>query len=198
MFEACSKNIKEAEVNLAKIDQLTNDSEIFIYEFFEEIKRQVDHRRETLKVKIDDYSDDIINKINQTQKKCYILIKTVKLVTAEIEKIRNELNQFTKDFDTFVKDEKIIEVISLKVNKFNPKLLDLLEEYKDSLLDNKKYEFHFDPIEIENIFGRYMTFSVNYNFLNFFNYIQINLYFYLYFRMSLKTQKYLPEEINLI
>ena len=61
MSEACKKSIKEAEVNLDKIDQLTKDSENFTYEYFEEIKRQVDHRKEILKVKIDEYSDDIIN-----------------------------------------------------------------------------------------------------------------------------------------
>jgi hypothetical protein len=180
MSEACKKNIKEAEVNLDEIDKFKNVSENYIYEYFEDIKRQVDLRRETLKIEIDDYSDDIINKVNQTRQKCYTLSEKSKLISAEIEKSRIKLNQLSIDFDTFVIEDKKLEDISLKVNDLKPKLVDLFEEYKDSLLDNKKYEFHFDPIEIEDIFGR---FSVNYNFLNFFNYIQINLYLYFRFRM---------------
>ena len=96
MSEACNKNIKEAEVNLDKIDQLTKESDNFIFEYFEEIKRQVDLRRETLKVEIDEYFDDIISKVNQTQQKCNTLSETVKLVTAEIEKSRIDLNDLTQ------------------------------------------------------------------------------------------------------
>ena len=153
MSEACNKNIKEAEVNLNKIDEFKKESEYYIYEYFEDIKRQVDLRRETLKVEIDDYSDDIINKVNQTQKKCNTLSKTVKLISAEIEKSRIDLKQLTKDFDNFVINDTKFEDISLKVNELKPKLTDLYDKYKDSLLDNKKYAFCFNPIKIEDIFG---------------------------------------------
>jgi hypothetical protein len=152
-FEACKTNIQQAEVNLNKIDEFKKESEYYIYEYFEDIKRQVDLRRETLKVEIDDYSDDIINKVNQTQKKCNTLSKTVKLISAEIEKSRIDLKQLTKDFDNFVINDTKFEDISLKVNELKPKLTDLYDKYKDSLLDNKKYAFCFNPIKIEDIFG---------------------------------------------
>jgi len=56
MFDECRKELEEAKASVLKIDQLEKDPESYIYDRFEDIKRQVDLRREDLKFKIDTYS----------------------------------------------------------------------------------------------------------------------------------------------
>lgn len=59
--------IEEANDNMAKIEALENNGENYIKDYFEDIKREVDLRREDLKLKIDDYSDSIIQSKNKKQ-----------------------------------------------------------------------------------------------------------------------------------
>ena len=57
-----------AEINkstLKMIEEFETNAEVYIYEYFEDIKIQVDLRREVLKQKIDDHSDEIIKSENQ-------------------------------------------------------------------------------------------------------------------------------------
>ncbi len=53
MFEGCKKELENAKENVVKIEFLERNSEKYIYDYFEEIKRKVDIRREELKHKID-------------------------------------------------------------------------------------------------------------------------------------------------
>ena len=47
-------------------------SKIYFNEYFEELKRQVDLRREELKLKLDNYSDEIIQSIESTKDNCHL------------------------------------------------------------------------------------------------------------------------------
>jgi hypothetical protein len=60
IFEECKAVIKKGHESVAEIETLKKNSEGYIYDYFEEIKRQVDIRREDLKMKIDKYSDEVI------------------------------------------------------------------------------------------------------------------------------------------
>ena len=53
IYEDCEMVLNEAKKNIADIDALQEDPENFIYSYFEEIKKQVDLRREELKLKLD-------------------------------------------------------------------------------------------------------------------------------------------------
>jgi hypothetical protein len=57
---------------MSKVEEMTNQldwnkTELDNYEYFQEIIRQVDLRRELLKMNIDDYSDEIIQSIKSTR-----------------------------------------------------------------------------------------------------------------------------------
>ena len=45
-YDACKEAIEEVKNNLNEIDQIKNDPENFLYEYFAEIKRKEDIRRE--------------------------------------------------------------------------------------------------------------------------------------------------------
>ena len=63
IYNECTKEIEKAKETVLKVDELKKNEEMYIYNFFEDIKRQVDIRREDLKFKIDNYSDEIIKSV---------------------------------------------------------------------------------------------------------------------------------------
>ena len=64
--------LNEATDNITTLEALWKDPESYIYDYFGEIKRQVDLRREELKPKVYSYSDETIQYIKIT--KHYIML----------------------------------------------------------------------------------------------------------------------------
>ena len=69
IFHQFQTTLKEANQDLIEIENLDSqkNSVSFIKEYFEKIKRKVNMRRDVLKVKIDLYSDRIIQTIDKTE-----------------------------------------------------------------------------------------------------------------------------------
>ena len=65
---------------------MEENPESYIYEYFSNIKRQVDIRREDLKFKIDKCSDDIIQYVENAQSELIRLSKEVNETSIHIEK----------------------------------------------------------------------------------------------------------------
>jgi len=155
VYEECKKAIIEAQSNLAQVEVLDKDPESFIYEYFEDLKRKVDSRREDLKLRIDNSSDDIIQSIEKTKANCVELSKTVDGLTAEIEKSKIELNKLIERFDTFDIDDKR-EIMNSTII-FNKRLTRIADQHKASLIGKKDYSFEFNEIQIADIFGCFKT-----------------------------------------
>ena len=158
-FVACKESINKAQQFVDKIDLVSKDSENFIYEYFEGIKRKVDVRREELKLKIDNHSNEIISKIDHTRQDCIKMAKEINKITKDIENYKTDLNKLTQRFDSFeFNDEKYDDILS-RVNTLQPKFEDILEEYKYSLLDNKDYEFQVENMSMEDVFGSFISYQ---------------------------------------
>ena len=155
----CEKGINEANENLVKIGLLVKNTEIYIYEYFEDIKRQVDIRREDLKLKIDEYSDEIIKSVEANQQNLIKLSKNINQMTTDIEKSKNELAKLTTQFDTLDNNDKKFE--DHKAYVVNQELHKILAEYQDSQIGNK-FTFEFKELPLEDIFGRLHVFQVNF------------------------------------
>jgi hypothetical protein len=151
VYEECKKVIIEAQRSLAKLEVLDKDPESFIYEYFEDIKRKVDLRRETLKLSIDNSSDDIIQSIEKTKASCVELSKTVDKLTVEVEKSKQELNKLIERFDTFDIDDK--KDIMNNVLLINKRLSRIAGIHKSSLTGNNDYAFEFKTTQINGVFG---------------------------------------------
>lgn len=67
IYNQCEKEIEEASKNLANIETLQKNAENFIYDYFEDIKKKIDLRREELKVKIDEVSDEMIKSVENNK-----------------------------------------------------------------------------------------------------------------------------------
>jgi len=161
VFHECTKEIEEAKEKMVKVELLEQNAENYIYEYFEDIKRQVDIRREDLKFKIDNHSDELIASLELNQKNLIKVSKEVNQMTDAIEKSKNELKKLITQFDTLEIIDKKFEVIKASVAVVNQEFHKILAEYQESLIDNKKYTFEFKELAIEDIFGRVIDRTVS-------------------------------------
>ena len=90
--------------NMSDMDK---NAELYIYRYFEDIKRKVDLRREDLIERIHNYSDEIIQSIERTQSECLKMSKEVNQLTVEVEKSKRNLNELIKSFNTDKGKEKV-------------------------------------------------------------------------------------------
>ena len=169
VFEECTKEIKNVKDNLLKVELLEQNADYYIYEYFEDIKRQVDIRREDLKFKIDNYSYDIIESVETNKKTLIDLSKDVNKITENINKSRKDLNELIAQFETLETDEKKFEDIKASVAVVNQEFHKILAEYQDNLLDDRSYTFEFEESRIENIFGRVIVWKLSSIVMIFFN-----------------------------
>lgn len=148
LFEECNRKIIDAQNNLNRLVELVDFPSNFIYEYFEDIKREVDLRRESLKVRIDTYSEDAIQLIEDT-KSNYLdsLRETGYGLRNEIEGSEQELNHLRRRFDDFEIDNEIID--SLRV--LDSRLVRILGQHERVLRGN--YSFEFEDTHIKDIFG---------------------------------------------
>ena len=153
-FEDCKKEIEATKEKLETMESLEKNSEVYIYDYFEDVKRQVDIRREDLKLKIDNYSDDLIKSIDVNQKNYIKLSKEGSQISTKIENSKRQLNELISQFDTLeINDQKFIEIKS-SVAVVNREIHKILPEYQNSLVGNTKYTFEFEELPIEPFFGR--------------------------------------------
>jgi len=168
VFDECMKEIEDAKENVVKIGLLENNAENYIYDYFEDVKRQVDIRREDLKFKIDKYSDEIIKSVEMDQMNLIKLSKEANKLTTNIEKSRKDLNELISRFDTLEFNDEKFKDIKESVVVVNQEFHKILAEYQDSLIGNKKYTFEFKESPIVDIFGRVFDVQVNFSLFRIF------------------------------
>ena len=132
--------------NMPNMKTLEKNNETCIYEYFEDIKRKVDLRREDLIQGIHNYSDEIIKSVESTQKNYLQMSKEIDQLTVEVEKSKSNLNDLVNRFDSCEKKQKSVVELNECFSK-------VLEEYKESLLGFNKYSFDFNEIDIKDTFG---------------------------------------------
>lgn len=151
-FNKCKENLEEATKLAGGIENITKDPENFIFEYFQKIKRNVDLRRERLKVETDEYSDKLINSIDALQSKCVNLSKDI--TQPNIDECKKDLNQLVEQFDTFEIDDHKIEDISEIAGILYEKLEIITIEYALSLLQKREYIFDYTNKPMADYFGR--------------------------------------------
>ena len=104
--------------NMSYIETLDKNAELYIYGYFEDIKRKVDLRREDLIERIHIYSDEIIKSIEDTQSECFKMSKEVNKLTVEVEKSKRNLNGLVNRFDLFEKKQKKEAVFNESFSRF--------------------------------------------------------------------------------
>jgi hypothetical protein len=151
----CINEIEEAYINISKLEALETDPDYFIYEYFQEIKRNVDWRREELKLRIDICSEEIIQSIESTKVNCIKLSKEINQLSNKIIQSKTELNELVQQFGSLNKDQQKLEDVRNSLVVINQNFIRLQSEYKDSLLVNKEYTFRYQDIKVDDFFGSF-------------------------------------------
>ncbi len=151
----CINEIEEAYINIFKLEALETDPDYFIYEYFQEIKRNVDWRREELKLRIDICSEEIIQSIESTKVNCIKLSKEINQLSNKIIQSKTELNELVQQFGSLNKDQQKLEDVRNSLVVINQNFIRLQSEYKDSLLVNKEYTFRYQDIKVDDFFGSF-------------------------------------------
>lgn len=119
----------------------------------------------------------MIQSIEGTQAKYKQLSKQVNHLTEKIDKSKKELNEFIRQFDTFVNDEIKFEKIKQSVAVLTD-LKEIIDDYNDEHVGNREYSFGFNEIQIKDIFGCFVEKRAN-----IFEYLT-----YVYFANSIHSQ----------
>ncbi len=144
------KYIQNAFRLFYRLESLRNNPDQYVYDYFEELKRQVDLRRETFKQEIDVCSDQIIRELENKKSELMKLNRTIELITKDIGALFIELKQLEDDFESRFRElDYMKSCCSVETT-----LEQMLEKCQDSVLQNKKYSFEFDKeMKSENFFG---------------------------------------------
>jgi len=154
-FKDYSKIIQDLNENWKEIETIQKDPENYIHEYFAELTRQVDLRRETLIEEIHKYSDELIQKIEKLRQDCVVKSKEATRITQDLATIKVKLNELNSMFNSLeIDDIKLEEIMSKKKSKeLNELMGPVSEQYKFELHGKKYYKFLTNEIKLENIFG---------------------------------------------
>jgi hypothetical protein len=159
VFNDCNKLIEQAIENIIKVESLENNSEAYIVEYFEDIKRQVDLRRDSLKLKIDNISNNVIKSIEKTQANLINVSKEVK--SPNIDKVKEELDEQMKKINESEFNDNKFKNAKKRLFLINEELQRTRYNYNISLIGNKEHLFEFEKISMEWIFGHFSNYEKN-------------------------------------
>jgi len=154
-FKDYKKIIQDLNENLREIETIQKDPENYISEYFGELTRQVDLRRETLIRDIHKYSDELIQKIEKLKQDSVAKSKETTKINKVLETIKPKLNELNSMFNSLeIDDIKHEEIMSKKKSKELGDLMGpVLKKYKLELQGEKYYNFIIEEIKLEVIFG---------------------------------------------
>ena len=108
IFNKTTEEIKNLEFSSQKLNDLIKDPKNFIFETVAKLKRDVDLRREKIKEKLDEISNEMINKLDNYQKECYDNIEKIKIE----EKTKDLIKEIESSLEEWTNDNKRMLVVS--------------------------------------------------------------------------------------
>ena len=131
-FHDLKKLVQDLNRDLKDIESIRADPKNYIYEYFKELNRQVDLRRDTIIIEVETYSNELIQKIDIIDKDCLAKVTTKTKTTDCIDDCKAELEELNGMFNTFeIDNSKLEEMFSLKrTNELQELMGPLVEDYK--------------------------------------------------------------------
>ncbi len=155
--QALSSLLEELSKLLKEIDLTIQDPDNFLFDYFYEIRNEIDKHRESIKLKIDLISDDMIDKLKNAENECKTNFKHSDFyLNKEFEQRQEEAKRKWSDWKEFLRsptleESKISELISDTENAIQLNRKSLVD-YKNKLLNEQ--DFSFSPkYANDNIFG---------------------------------------------
>ena len=110
-YNECKDRIKEAKESLAQIETLEKNEEGYICEYFGNIKRQVEVRKEMLKAEIDGYSGGLIRSIERAQDEFIKLSKVLEFDIEDLGVLKKDLTQTVYSYNDHLIENKKYDFI---------------------------------------------------------------------------------------
>jgi hypothetical protein len=107
----CKDIIKEAKESLAQIETLEKNAEGYIHEYFGNIKRQVEIRKEMLKAEIDGYSGGLIRSLDRAQDEFIKLSKVLEFDIEDLGVLKKDLTQTVYSYNDHLIENKKYDFI---------------------------------------------------------------------------------------
>jgi len=149
--QACITHLQKS---CQEIDLIQKDPASYVYEYFEDLKREVDIRREHVKHQVDTYSNELITEISKYQEQCSQVNSQASEASEQIESLRTEINNLITRFDTFEFSDEKFDGIIKDAAVLKPVVASSLENYKSLLVGNQEYGFKFDEaVSVSDVFG---------------------------------------------
>jgi len=156
-FEETKKRLEDLNKQFREIEAFRNDPEYFIDEYFVELTRQVDLRRERLFESIGLHSDLMITQIEEWKSGVLTRAKEngTRINKERAEECKARLGQLNSMFASLEIDNiKMDEITHPKKSKELEELLkQMAEEYKGEILGGKTFELKTNDIKMEEVFG---------------------------------------------
>ena len=153
VFEECKSHIENAAKVIRQLEVLRDSPEGYIHDYFEEVKRQVDLRREKLKNEIDLASDQMIDRIERTRAECIQVSAQMKGIVEDLEVLTGELERISDQLNSFDVSEAKLTRIKGELVALERGLDEKLIKEQHLVLENSEYSFEFDEINIGSVFG---------------------------------------------
>lgn len=171
--EMLSRNIHKLNINIVKLEETKKtvgkisakakdfearlqDPELFIYEYCQEMTRQVDIRREQLTLSVAQYSENIIEEIEKWKSTCLKRSTTFCVENDKLKELNSRIKNLNNMFDDPSFDDKKLEEIlhKEKTNKAASLLKTLESSYENYVFQGRSFSLDSYPIDIETLFGK--------------------------------------------
>ena len=152
-FEECKSHIENAAKVIRQLEVLRESPEGYIHDYFEEVKRQVDLRREKLKNEIDLASDQMIDRIERTRAECIQVSALIKGIFEDLEVFSGELERIRDQLNSLAVSEAKLSRIKGELVALERGLDEKCIKEQHLVLQNNEYFFEFDEINIGSVFG---------------------------------------------
>lgn len=152
---------KEAVDSCDKLDRIIQDSDIlltnssdYIYDEISKLKNQVHLKRDQLKLKIDEITEDLLKKLNDYQIQCNSSLKTGiclnKRIKFESNKngFRTYLSLWKRELNEIKVDENKWRQISQASNNAINKLVDSILSFKKNLLLRELFDSYKKQVDL--------------------------------------------------
>lgn len=161
-YEAAMNNFK---TDIESLESIVKDPENIIYEEIRELKRQVDLDRESLKIRIDELADDLIQQLESYEKRFKAEYKEkidFDKYNELVESSKKHLNEYVNCLNLFSvenkkRDKKLTE-IEKTMNILQPEI----EEIKHGLFSNLTISYQPVVKNTDGLFGK-LTIKVKIN-----------------------------------
>ncbi len=157
-FNDSKKLIEELNTGLRDLELIQKDPQNYISNYFRELARQVDLRREVFINEIQEYSNELINNIDRFEKECMEKSTNIINVNNGIKNCKVKLDRLNGIFDLFeMDDNKLEEIMTQKqAREIQTMLKPLSEGFKFKLQGDKCYKFlatQSNYLKIDKVFG---------------------------------------------